>query len=116
MLLTRVSVTLSLSLSLSLSPLVLTLEHRADFSVSWSLLQTVGPIGRVISPNIHAFCGIRTHDSGFRESEDSTCLRPLGYRDRQLVLLAYINYEASNQYIYYAAQNYRPVTFFVDMQ
>jgi hypothetical protein len=33
-------------------------------------------------PNIHALCGIRTHDPGFRASEDSTCLRPLGYRDR----------------------------------
>jgi hypothetical protein len=36
------------------------------------------------TPNIHALCGIRTHDPGFRASEDSTCLtrRPLGYRDR----------------------------------
>jgi hypothetical protein len=33
-------------------------------------------------PNIHALCGIRTHDPGFRASGDSTCLRPLGYRDR----------------------------------
>jgi hypothetical protein len=33
-------------------------------------------------PNIHTLCGIRTHDPGFRASEDSTCLRPLGYRDR----------------------------------
>jgi hypothetical protein len=33
-------------------------------------------------PNIHALCGIRTHDPGFGTSEDSTCLRPLGYRDR----------------------------------
>jgi hypothetical protein len=24
-------------------------------------------------PNIHALCGIRTHDPGFRASEDSTC-------------------------------------------
>jgi hypothetical protein len=30
-------------------------------------------------PNIHALCGIRTHDLGFRASEDSTCLRPLSY-------------------------------------
>jgi hypothetical protein len=28
--------------------------------------------------------GIRTHDPGFRESEDSAYLRPLGYRDRLL--------------------------------
>jgi hypothetical protein len=33
-------------------------------------------------PNIHPLCGIRTPDPGFRASEDSTCLRPLGYRDR----------------------------------
>jgi hypothetical protein len=35
-------------------------------------------------PNIHALCGIRTHNPGFWASEDSTCLRPLGYRDRLL--------------------------------
>jgi hypothetical protein len=33
--------------------------------------------------NIHALSGSETHDHGFRASEDSTCLRPLGYRDRQ---------------------------------
>jgi hypothetical protein len=33
-------------------------------------------------PNSHAICGIRTHDSSFRPSEDSTWLRPLSYRDR----------------------------------
>jgi hypothetical protein len=32
--------------------------------------------------NIHALCGIRTHDPGFRGNEDSTYLRQLGYRDR----------------------------------
>jgi hypothetical protein len=31
--------------------------------------------------------GIRTHEPGFRASEGSACLRPLGYRDRQLYLL-----------------------------
>jgi hypothetical protein len=66
------------------------------------ILQTVGHLGREISssqdlnlntgqhkqnkhihiPNIHALCGIRTHDPGFRAIEDSTCPRPLGYRDR----------------------------------
>jgi hypothetical protein len=35
------------------------------------------------TPNIHALSGIRTYDHGFRESEDSACLRPLGYRDRR---------------------------------
>jgi hypothetical protein len=39
---------------------------------------------RIHTPNIHALCWIRTHDPGFRTSEDSTCLRPLGYRDRPL--------------------------------
>jgi hypothetical protein len=33
-------------------------------------------------PNIHALCGIQTQDPSFQASEDSTCLRPLGYRDR----------------------------------
>jgi hypothetical protein len=32
--------------------------------------------------NIHALSGIRTNDPVFRASEDSACLRPLGYRDR----------------------------------
>jgi hypothetical protein len=32
---------------------------------------------------MHALSAIRTHDPGFRASEDSACLRPLGYRDRQ---------------------------------
>jgi hypothetical protein len=34
--------------------------------------------------NIHALSGIRTHDPGFPESEDSACLRSLGYRDRRI--------------------------------
>jgi hypothetical protein len=60
---------------------------------------SVGLLGRVISTsqglylytntgkhththtNIHALSGIRTHDPGFWTSEDSACLRPLGYRD-----------------------------------
>jgi hypothetical protein len=67
------------------------------------LRRSVGPLGRVVSssqglylytntqtqknaqtqtPNIHALSAIRTHDHGFRASEDSTRLRPLGYRDR----------------------------------
>jgi hypothetical protein len=37
---------------------------------------------RVHTPNFHVLCGIRTHDPGFRASEDSSCLRALGYRDR----------------------------------
>jgi hypothetical protein len=38
-------------------------------------------------PNIHTLCEIRTHDPGFRASEDSTCLWPLGYRDRLKVII-----------------------------
>jgi hypothetical protein len=74
----------------------------------WPLLQfhyfftqTVGLLGRVISPsqglylhtgqhkhrinvytNIHALIGIRTHDPSVRASEDSSCLRPRGHCDR----------------------------------
>jgi hypothetical protein len=33
--------------------------------------------------NTHARSGIRTHGPGVRASEDSSCLKPLGYRDRQ---------------------------------
>jgi hypothetical protein len=69
-------------------------------------LQTAGLLGRVISPsqglylntlqhkqnkhihipNIHALCGIRNHDLAFQTSEDSTCLRALGYRDRLILI------------------------------
>jgi hypothetical protein len=41
-------------------------------------------------PNIHALWGIQTHDPGFRVSENSTCLRPLGYRDRLFVYTVFI--------------------------
>jgi hypothetical protein len=34
-------------------------------------------------PNIHALCGIRTYESSFRASKDSTCLKPPGYCDRR---------------------------------
>jgi hypothetical protein len=37
------------------------------------------------TPNIHALSEFRTHDHGFRASEDSACLRPLGYRDRLII-------------------------------
>jgi hypothetical protein len=66
------------------------------------ILQTVGLLGRGISPsqdlylntgqhkhrinahkNVHVLIGFRTHDLGFRASEDNTGLRPLGYRDRR---------------------------------
>jgi hypothetical protein len=39
------------------------------------------------TPNIHALCWIRTHDPSFQASENSSCLRPLGYRDRRIVYI-----------------------------
>jgi hypothetical protein len=39
--------------------------------------------------NIHDLSGIRTHDPGFRASEDSVCLRPFYYRDRRPVALVF---------------------------
>jgi hypothetical protein len=81
---------------------------NALFLFSFLILQTVGrtpwarvqlvakPLSKhrttqaqnehIHTPNIHALCGIRTHDPGFRESEDSTWLIPLGYRDRLLLI------------------------------
>jgi hypothetical protein len=65
--------------------------------------QSVGLLGRVINssqglylntgqhkhrikhtytPNIHALSRIRTHNHSVRANEDSSCLKPLGYRDR----------------------------------
>jgi hypothetical protein len=36
----------------------------------------------ICTPNIHALSGIRTHYHIVRVSEDSSCLRQLGYRAR----------------------------------
>jgi hypothetical protein len=79
------------------------LAASMKLSVSLKLLdlgQSVGLLGRVMSSsqglclytstensttqalNIHALCGILTHGPGVRASEDGSCLRPLGYRDR----------------------------------
>jgi hypothetical protein len=41
------------------------------------------------TPNIHALSGIRTHDPSFRSSEDSSCLRPLGYCDRPSLIYTF---------------------------
>jgi hypothetical protein len=41
------------------------------------------------TPNIHALCRIRTHDPGFRASENSACFRPLDYRDRLVGIYEY---------------------------
>jgi hypothetical protein len=87
------------------------LEHRADFSVSLVIFTDGRSLGRGISSSqgrdlytgqhkhrinahtdIHALCGIRIHDPGFRASEDSTCLRPLGYRDWLVKLFIDIKY------------------------
>jgi hypothetical protein len=97
---------------------LLPLEHRASVKrfVSLQFLnlrQSVGLLGRVISssqglylntgqqkhihtPNIHALCGIRIHDPGCRASEDGTCLRPLGNRDR-LVGTYYLHIQGSGR-------------------
>jgi hypothetical protein len=37
---------------------------------------------RIHTPSIHAPSGIRIHDPSVRASEDSSFLRPRGYRDR----------------------------------
>jgi hypothetical protein len=43
-------------------------------------------------PNIHALSGIPTHDHSVRAREDTSCLRPLGYRDRLIAkLLDYVS-------------------------
>jgi superfamily II DNA helicase RecQ len=73
-------------------------------SVSLQLLdlgQSVGRLGRVISPsksvylftqknkhttqklNVQSLTSIRTHGHGVCARKDSSCLRPLGYCDRQ---------------------------------
>jgi hypothetical protein len=73
-------------------------------SVSYLTL-SVGLLGRVNSPsqgrylhteqhkhrinlytNIHILSGIRTHDPSVRANEDSSCVRPLGHRDRLCTL------------------------------
>jgi hypothetical protein len=70
------------------------LDHFTDGRTPWTSDQLVArplPNHRTTQTqnkhihilNIHALCGIQTHDPGFRVSEDSSCLRPVGYRDRQ---------------------------------
>jgi hypothetical protein len=72
-------------------------DHFTDGRTSWTSDQLVArPLPKrrttqtrnkhIHIPNIHALSGIRTHDPGFRASEDSTCLRPLGYCDRRRTL------------------------------
>jgi hypothetical protein len=87
----------------------------SPFFGPWPLLQfrdlftqTVGLLGRVIGPsqglylytgqnkhrinahtNIHASSRIRTFDTRVGASEDSSCRRSLGYRDRHVVTLIF---------------------------
>jgi hypothetical protein len=79
------------------------LEQRASVKRFVSLQfprQSVGLLGREISPskgryitqdntdtehthtNIHALSGIRTHNPSLQASEDISCLRPRGHRER----------------------------------
>jgi hypothetical protein len=60
-------------------------DHFTDGGTPWTSDQLVArplPKHRTTqtqnkhTPNIHALYGIRTHDPGFRASEDSSCLRP----------------------------------------
>jgi hypothetical protein len=83
----------------------------------WIYTQSVGLLGRVIglsqvlypntgkhkhrinacararahthTPDIHALSEIRTHDYNVQASKDSSCLRPLGNRDLQLMIHAF---------------------------
>jgi hypothetical protein len=72
------------------------------FSYVIFFTQTVGLLGRVISPsqglylhtgqhkhrtNIHALSRIRNHDPSFRASVASSCLTPRGHRDRHIAPL-----------------------------
>jgi hypothetical protein len=77
----------------SVSRLFFHFDHLTDGRAPWTSDQLVArplPKHRTTQtqnkhrhiPNMHALCGILTHDHGFRAREDSTCLRPLGYRDR----------------------------------
>jgi hypothetical protein len=60
-------------------------NHFTDGKVPWTSDQLVArPLPNrttqtqnkhINAPNIHALCGIWTHDPGFRESEDSSCCR-----------------------------------------
>jgi hypothetical protein len=77
------------------------LDPGLFFSFVIFITQTVGLLGRVISPSqgryldtghhkhrlnvhtdIHALSGIRTHDPSIRASEDSSCLRWRGHCHR----------------------------------
>jgi hypothetical protein len=52
--------------------------------------QSVGLVGRVISSSqgLYINTGQHTHDHGLRASEDSSCLRPRGHRDRPVHMVS----------------------------
>jgi hypothetical protein len=69
-------------------------DHFTDGMTPWTSDQLVARLlpkhmttqtqnKRIHTPNIHALCGIRTDDPGFRASEYSSCLIPLRYRGRR---------------------------------
>jgi hypothetical protein len=60
-------------------------------SSSQGLYLNTGQHKHIHTPNIHALSGIRTHDPSVRASEDNSCLRPRGYCDRRLRMLATVN-------------------------
>jgi hypothetical protein len=73
-------------------------DHFTDGRTPWTSDQLVArPLPKhrttqtqnkdIHMPYIHALCGFRTHDPGFRASEDSTCFRTLGYPDRLMILI-----------------------------
>jgi hypothetical protein len=75
-------------------------DHFTDGRTPWTSDQLVArplpkhkttqtQIKHIHIPNIHDLCGIRTQDPDFRASEESTCLRPLGYRNRRYKTTAY---------------------------
>jgi hypothetical protein len=54
--------------------------------------------------NIHALSGIRTHCPGVHASEDSSCLRPLSYRDRPVEIICYQNLHHRHHHYHRHAQ------------
>jgi hypothetical protein len=53
---------------------------------------------RIRTPNTHAFSGIPSHDPSVQASEDSSCLRPRGYCDRQMMNLVIVNITVLSQH------------------
>jgi hypothetical protein len=98
-------------------------------SISLQLLdlgESVGLLGRVISSsqslslftntekctktqtlNIHALSDIGTHGPIVRSSEDSSCLRPFGYRDRRRAKYAsFVNVNFVQRMVLYLASGF----------